>query len=177
MRCTTNHGMARMHYGGCLVPVTRYIHEELKKDWSDLVTFIARSDTVYAQTLPLLALPFREHLQAVSTTMQSEQSLPGQTDEKARVLATQSIPQTRLEAFKSSTTAPSQPVDPAGLPSSHPFYRINKEALTDSMFDAMWLQGVPVVVDGVGEMLKLDWTPESFIERTEGNEMDQLCGE
>jgi hypothetical protein len=169
--------MARMHYGSCLIPVTRYIHEELKKDWSGLVAFIARSQTAYSQTLPLLALPFREHLEAVSSTMPTGQPLPGQADEEARVLATKDISQAHLEAFKSSITAPSQPTDPAGLNVNHPFYRIGKEALSDSIFDAMWLQGVPLVVDGVGDLLKLDWTPEGFIKRTDRNDMDQVCCE
>jgi len=166
-----------MHYGGCLIPVTRYIREELKKDWSELVAFIARSQTAYAQTLPLLTLPFREHLEAVSSTMRAQQPLPGQADEEARVLATKDISQAQLEACKSSVTAASQPTDPAGLSVNHPFYRIRKEALSDSIFDAMWLQGVPLVVDGVGDLLKLDWTPESFIKRTERNDLDQVCCE
>ena len=177
LRCTTNHGMARMHYGSCLIPVTRYIREELQKDWAELVAFIAQSQTAYAQTLPLLTLPFRENLEAISSAMPAGQRLPGQADEEARVLATKAILQTQLEACMSSITAASQPTDPAGLNLNHPFYRIGKEALSDSIFDAMWLQGVPLVVDGIGDLLKLDWTPEGFIKRTEQNDLDQICCE
>lgn len=174
LRCTTVNSTSRIHYGSCLLPVTRYDPAELKRDWAALVGFVTQSQTAYGETLPDLSLPFQQHLQAVSAIVEAgaKPRLPGQEAEEARARATSAV--SDLDSFASKETSTSQPVDPAGL-GSHAFFRLANDKLSDAVFDAMWSKGIPLVVDGLAERFKLDWTPESFYERTDYDDRDQVC--
>ena len=176
LRCTKIGGTSRVHFGSCLIPVTRYDPIELKKDWAALVGFVTQSRTAYGETLPDLALPFQQHLQAVSIAMMrgDKSPLPGQEAEETRSRATLAVTVDELSSLISNQTFAAQPVDRAGL-ASHSFFRLSHDKLSGPIFDAMWMKGVPLVVDGIGERFKLDWTPQNFYERTNEDDRDQVC--
>ncbi|WWC85206.1 uncharacterized protein L201_000065 [Kwoniella dendrophila CBS 6074] len=56
--------------------------------------------------------------------------------------------------------------DPAELSEhSREFMLIDDKDLTNAVFDKMWSQGEPIVVDNVDKKLHLGWGPDDFIER------------
>lgn len=59
---------------------------------------------------------------------------------------------------------PSDPVDPSGV-ESLPFHVFTNENLTEDIFKTIWEKGRTVVVTGLLNVFKLQWTPEEFIRR------------
>lgn len=178
LKCTTLDGILRAHYGSCLIPVTRYSPSDLKRDWAALVGFVTQSCTAYDETLPDLAPDFQRHLQAVSGAIEASDKapLPGQEAEEVRLRATLKVSDEQLSSYAKRETGPMQPTDRAGL-ETHAFFRLENDHLSDPIFDAMWSKGVPIVVDGIGERFKLDWTPQDFHRRMDGAEKkeDREC--
>jgi hypothetical protein len=149
--------------------VTRYSPSDLKRDWAALVGFVTQSRTAYDETLPDLAPDFQRHLRAVSGAIETSDKapLPGQEAEEARLRATLKVSDEQLSSYAKRETGPMQPTDRAGL-ETHAFFRLENDHLSDPIFDAMWSKGVPIVVDGIGERFKLDWTPQNFHRRMDG---------
>ena len=183
LRCTPNNAASdevkqetgRQKRGTCfhfrpdLQPVSRFSEDELRQHWISLAEFVLHSEGSVGERLKLLGLSGADD----ETVSQMQDWLaklshgngarvPAMTDEEVRRLYT-----------KRTHPVASVP-DPAEMEDKNQeFIFIPNKQLTLDVFDQLWARGEPIVVDKVGDELKMSWTPDDFIKRF-GKE---LCGE
>lgn len=157
------------HFRPDLQPVSRFSETDLRNHWLSLAEFVLHSEGNVGDRLKLLGLStaddqtieqMQDWLAKLSTPKTSSaQALTGEQVDKLYTKHTHST--ARIE-------------DPAGLEErSLAFMFIDNKDLTLEVFDQLWARGEPIVVDHVGDGLKLSWTPDDFIEKF-GKE---ICGE
>ena len=165
----------QFHFRPDLQPVSRFSEEELKGHWLALAEFVLEGgEGGVGERLEMLGLTKagEEAVEAVQewTTLQpaSVRSAPpaALSDDEVQALYT-----------KSTNLSVEHPPDPAGLEQqSKAFIKIDDDTLANPVFDLLWGRGEPIVVDKVGEKLKMSWTPEYFVEhfgREEACESEQ----
>lgn len=157
-------GAKRSHGGKCLAPVSRYTLEDLFKEWHSLISFVRQYGCSLDTVFSAVGMPFRAHLKDISLDAPTPVREVIDVDSGTRFLAS---------SDRKTHTSVQQPSDPA-LVESHPFFFLSPEQ-TLSTFDDRWQYGIPIVVEGV--KLKLDWSPEAFIERAKRDPQDAECCE
>lgn len=182
LRCTPNNGgpdevkqeSGRQKRGTCfhfrpdLQPVSRFSEEELRQHWISLAEFVLHSEGSVGDRLKLLGLSgaddetvsqMQDWLAKLSYSQRTASSVI--TEEEVRKLYTK-------RTHPTATVA-----DPAEMEDrSQAFMFVDNKELTLEVFDQLWSKGEPIVVDKVGDELKMSWTPDDFIQRF-GKE---LCG-
>ncbi|QRV72004.1 JmjC domain, hydroxylase [Ceratobasidium sp. AG-Ba] len=77
-------------------------------------------------------------------------------------------PEVSVKAGKRHSAPQPVYIDPANLP-SHPIHYFSKD-ITEEKFKPLWATGQAMVVQGLLDSFKIDWTPEYFIDRYGGQE-------
>ncbi|ORX39603.1 hypothetical protein BD324DRAFT_614310 [Kockovaella imperatae] len=151
------------HFRPDLQPVSRFSESELRSHWLAFADFILEGGGGVGERLEALGLQKagESAVDAIQEwmTLRPPQSMtigdPPMTDEQISALYTTS----------SKSTAEKIP-DPADLgEESRAFMKIDNEDLTNSVFDTLWRRGEPILVDKVGDKLKMSWGPDDFIAR------------
>jgi hypothetical protein len=156
------------HFRPDLQPVSRFSEDELRQHWISLAEFVLHSEGSVGDRLKVLGLSGADD----DTVSQMQDWLAKLShNQRATPLV---MSEEEIANLYTKRTHPSAIIaDPAEMEErSHKFMFIQNERLTLDVFDQLWGRGEPIVVDKVGDGLKMSWTPDDFIKRF-GSE---LCG-
>jgi hypothetical protein len=89
---------------------------------------------------------------------------PGQQEERERARVTNSVTDDTLKAYLTTKSHDTHELPPEATEEfdSHDFYRIDASSLDEPIFDRMWRDGIPIVIDNAQSYLREDWTPKGF---------------
>ena len=152
------------HFRSDLQPVSRFSEEELRGHWSSLAEFVLNADGSVGERLKLLGLSSAgEQVVSMMQDWVASRPAPSTPDTSTWTLKLDEVD--KLYMTKTHPTADRIP-DPAGLEDhSRPFLYIDMAQLSLNAFDQLWARVEPIVVDRVGEKLKMSWTPDDFIQK------------
>lgn len=143
----------------------------LQFHWLQMIGFAERAGIPYDKEDVQQLLPNENVAQVLFPTINLEAEQPGEAEERARAAATRKINQEELDQ-RLTTKCHNTFTPPSELDEGfegHPFYRVEASKLNEALFDRMWEDGTPIVIDNAGRGLTEDWTPQGFKESF-GNE-------
>lgn len=168
---TTTPKVHHHHTRSNLQPVSRFPDVELRENWESLVDFVLNGTGPVEERLSILGLDRADKEVDQDLLKSLSEMMAAQDPEEAVNGAPDPTVLTDEEVAKFYTKHTKDPAcvmpipDPAGLENlSLPFIFIKDSELDNGKFDILWGKGEPIVVDGVGQKFKLDWTPDTFIE-------------
>lgn len=136
----------------------------LQFHWLQMIGFAERAGIPYDKEDVQQLLPKENVAQVLFPTINLEVEQPGEAEERARAAATGSITKEDLEHHLTTkchdTLTPPSELDEGFK--GHPFYRLEASKMKEALFDRMWQEGTPVVIDNAGQGLTEDWTPQGF---------------
>lgn len=158
------------HFRPDLQPVSRFSEDELREHWLSLTDFVLHSKDGVGERLKVLGLK-----DADEETVESMQSWLARLEHPPPAAAPPMTDEQVSKLYTKRTHSTAKPIpDPSGLDAKNrDFLFIENKELSHEVFDQLWGKGEPIVVDKVGDGLKMRWTPDEFIERF-GHEQ---CGE
>lgn len=145
---------------------TTFELQELRQQWLNMVLFAERANVPWkAGNARQDLISDKVNVQDMLLSMeQLSTAVPGQDMDLARAATSEAIPRSSLRQFlRTRTQAYEMSTDETQAPSGHPFYRTDRSSLTESLFDRMWSDGIPIVVDGCGKGVSTSCTPEEFM--------------
>jgi lysine-specific demethylase 3 len=145
-----------------LFATTIFELEELQFHWLQMIGFAERAKVQYDKKDVQQLLPNENVAQVLFPTIDVEGLQSGEEANRERAAAADRVDSKVLEAHltpRSHNT--SDPSDPNDIP-VHPFYRIEASELTEALFDRMWREGIPMLIDNAGKDLSEDWSPQGF---------------
>ncbi|WVR04951.1 hypothetical protein IAU60_001963 [Kwoniella sp. DSM 27419] len=157
------------HLRSDLQPVSRFGEEELRDHWLRLAEFVLEGKEPLGDRLKLMGLAEEEDVNKVveefpgaAVASDVDPALQGaEKDGNGEVR-----PQDKDFKYTKTTHPSAIPIpDPADLADeSREFLFVCDDDLSNEVFDLMWTKGEPMVVDHVGDSLRLEWKPDNFIE-------------
>lgn len=159
------------HYRNHLHPISRFTAEEMRSNWLNLADFVLEPSGIVNVDDRIEALgiaPEETELLAnvrewFASNKDAEISAPKSALTEADI----------ADLYEASKSLP-RVEDPAGI-KQHPFMHIHVNRLTDDVFNDMWSRGEPMVVSGVGERFKFEWSPDMLIQRFGGQPCCKHC--
>lgn len=150
------------HSRANLFATTIFDLKVLQFHWLQMIGFAERAGIQYDKQDVQQLLPNENVAQLLFPTIDVENLQSGEEENRQRAAAAERIDPELLKRYKTT-----QSHDTFVAPESinipvHAFYRINASELNEPLFDRMWGQGIPVVIDNAGMNLSEDWTPEGF---------------
>jgi lysine-specific demethylase 3 len=150
------------HFRPDLQPVSRFSEDELREHWLSLTEFVLHSKDGVGERLKVLGLK-----DADEEIVESMQSWLARLEHPPPAAAPPLTNEQVSQLYTKRTHPTATPIlDPSGLEAKNrEFLFIENQDLTHEVFDQLWSRGEPIVVDKVGDGLKMRWTPDDFIER------------
>lgn len=139
----------------------------LQFHWLQMIGFAERANIAYDKQDVQQLLPNENVAQVLVPTIDVEVQQPGEQEERERAEATKSVTQEELDRHRTAKCH-DYFTPPAALDEGfdgHPFFRIDSADLTEALFDRMWEEGTPIVIDNAGKGMTQEWTPQGFKDR------------
>lgn len=134
----------------------------LQFHWLQMIGFAERAGVEYDKQDVQQLVPNENVAQVLFPTIDVETLQSGEEENRRRAAAADAVDfhvlKRLLTKHSHDTFVPPEHND---IP-VHEFYRIDASQLNEALFDRMWREGVPVVIDNAGKDLVEDWSPQGF---------------
>ena len=150
------------HSRANLFATTIFDIDVLQFHWLQMIGFAEKAGVQYDRQDVQQLLPNENVAQLLFPSIDVRGLQSGEEEDRQRATAAERIDPEILQKYRTTqshnTFAPPKSIK---IP-IHAFYRIDASELNESLFDRMWRQGVPVIIDNAGKDLSEDWTPKGF---------------
>jgi hypothetical protein len=153
-----------LHSRKLLFATTTFDLNVLQYHWLQMVGFAERAGISYDKQDVKQLLPYDNVSGVLFPTIELEVYQPGQQEERERARATDAVTDETLKGYLTTQSHDSHDLPPEATEQfpSHAFYRIDASKLDEPIFDRMWRDGIPIVIDNAQSYLQEDWSPKGF---------------
>lgn len=152
------------HKRSNLFASTTFELNELRYEWLNMLLFAEQENIHWREgNLWHDLLDGRVKISSLLSS-KTDSVVPGREQEKERTTATDKISPSSLRRFLSTgARANETAAKSTDVTTTNQFYRTDHLTLTNTLFDRMWREGIPILVDGCGGGLVTACSPEEFI--------------
>lgn len=152
-------GRKFLHHRSDLQATSRYTKDEVVSNWLALVGEVLQlgDDFTVGERIAMLGIQDREE-ELKAAVREWYDALPAVSTPRPP------FSDVDVEALYEASKNLARVDDPTSI-KSLPFMAVDVDKLSNTQFDHLWTRGEPILVKAIGQRLKLNWSPDTFIRR------------